>query len=373
MEMGEIIANLFKKYNKNLFFIIAILLLISVAILVYSLSRPTTLTIKKNDNLSHMETIYEYQATIKPNVLYPQGGTIEVGDTIFKKITTAIPFHMKSTIKSENEVLAKGTYEINLIVKAGELWEKTFPLDKEHAFQKNGTEISILDKSYNIEIERIQTFITQVEEETGIRSDQYSIEVVPNIQGTINYSGKEIPIKINDKLSFQYTYEKIILASEKSFSSTVPFSNFEEITNFLGILNLELSVETVRISSSLVSLLLLICTIFMGYKTQWNVRIKPIPTQVEKINKKYANRIIPVSNKMNTDQKSIITLQSFSSVLKIADEKELPIFYINNTQQDIAIYFIVEDEYLYQYEVSKIDILSRSSKKAPGSDRYVLD
>ena len=65
-------------------------------------------------NTSQIETSYDYKATITPNILYPNGGTVEVGDTIFKKITTAIPFNLKSTINSDNEVIAKGTYEVQL-------------------------------------------------------------------------------------------------------------------------------------------------------------------------------------------------------------------------------------------------------------------
>ena len=372
--MVEIVARVFKKNNKKLLIIFTVLLLMSTSITVYSMSQPNTLTNKSDENVSRIDTIYDYKATIKPNLLNPEGGTIEVGDTFFKKITTAIPFTIKSTILSDNEVQANGTYEINLIVKAGELWEKTFPLDKEQTFQQNATEISILDKSYNIDIEKMKTFITQAEEETGVRSDQNTIEVIPTIKGTINYDGQEVPFQVNEKLIFQYTYEKIILASEKSYTSSLPFSTTKEITNSMGIFNLELPVDIVRIVSAFLSITLLISTLFIGYKTQWKVRIKPIPTQIEKINKKYSSRIIHVAEKINTNQKSIITVQSFTSILRIADEKELPIFHINNQQSEFATYFIVEGEYFYQYEVSKIEnVLSRSSKKAPGSDRYVLD
>ena len=56
-------------------------------------------------------------------------------------------------------------------------------------------------------------------------------------------------------------------------------------------------------------------------------RKKSLFNPVDKINKKYGNRIIPVSQKINSAQKSIITLHSFKSIIKIADEKELPIFF----------------------------------------------
>ena len=124
---------------------------------------------------------YDYKATITPNILYPNGGTVEVGDTIFKKITTAIPFNLKSTINSDNEVIAKGTHEVQLLVNAGDLWERSFPLEQKKSFEQKGTEISLIDTAYKIDLGKVNTFITQVEEETGIRPSQYTIEVVPNI------------------------------------------------------------------------------------------------------------------------------------------------------------------------------------------------
>ena len=66
------------------------------------------------------------------------------------------------------------------------------------------------------------------------------------------------------------------------------------------------------------------------------------------------------------DEKSIISLTSFKSILKIADEKELPIFFHKIHHDGRAVYFIVDGDYLYNYETLKIDLI-RSTKKEVGS------
>ncbi|QBP41864.1 DUF5305 family protein [Paenisporosarcina antarctica] len=65
-------------------------------------------------------------------------------------------------------------------------------------------------------------------------------------------------------------------------------------------------------------------------------------------NKKYGSRIIPVSQKINSAQKSMITLFSIESAIKIADEKELPVFFSRVQQDEKALYFIIDGDYLYQ-------------------------
>lgn len=368
--MGEVIMNMFKKNNKKLILILALLLLISISITVYSLAQPSTVTNKVDENISQMETNYEYKATISPNMLYPEGGTIEVSDTMFKKITTAIPFDINSRIHSGKEVLVKGTYEVLLLVKAGDLWEKTFPLEQKQSFEHQSTKIAIIDKSFSIDMNKINSFITKVEEETGVRSDQYSIEVSPNIQGTITYAGKEVPLKIEDKLIFQYSYDKIVLASEKSVSSVTPFTTSETYTNTFQILGIVLPVNTVQVFSSLLSFLLLVAIIAIGYKNFAKLRVKRVTTQIEKINKKYGSRIITVSKKINMVNKSIFTLYSFKSVLKLSEDKELPIFFYRDSLEETGTYFVVDGDYLYTYETVKVDLVRNPNKDVGIGDAF---
>ncbi len=370
IEMRKIVANLFKKTNIKLIYVLLPIFIVSAAISVYSLSKPASVTEVINDNSLQMETSYDYKATITPNILYPEGGTIEVGNTIFKKITTAIPFTLKSTVKSENEVIAKGTHEVQLVVKAGEFWDKTFPLESKQSFEQKGTDLSILNETFTIDLEKIKTFITQVEEETGIRPDQYVLEVVPNIQGTINYAEKESVLKAEDKLIFQYSYEEIKLASEKEYSSVTPFTTNQVIKNTISLFGFVIPLNLVQIVSMLLSVLLLIPMVFI-YKTWMKDQIKPTMSQVDKINKKYGSRIITVSQKENVSQKSIFTLYSFKSLLKISDEKELPIFSFRESLNESATYFIIDGDYFYNYETSNVSLVRSTNKDTGVGKAYV--
>jgi Family of unknown function (DUF5305) len=356
-----------ENYTKHLYKIIIILMLSSSLLAIYSFLQPTTISTQVNKNTSQIETGYDYKAEITPNVLYPSGGTVDAGNTLFNTITTAIPVNLHSTIFSEREVTARGTHEVQLVIKAGEIWERSFPLGKKHSFEHSGTEISILDDTYKIDLEQVKSFIMQVEKETGITPTQYTLEVLPNIEGFIKDAGREKAFQVQDRLVFQYTFNEILLASEKNFTSMIDFSSSNVDVNSFSIFGFGLSLYYVRIGSTAFSFLLLLAFLFLHRNSNVFSTTKNA-SEMEIINKRYANRIIPVTQKINISQKSIFVLDSFKSILKIADEKELSIFLNKDQKEASAVYFIVDGDYLYTYETIKMNHIPNDTNL--GSDAY---
>ena len=69
--------------------------------------------------------------------------------------------------------------------------------------------------------------------------------------------GQEKDIQVQDKLIFQYSYDEIILSSEKTFTSTTPFTSTEVITNTFKLVGLALPLAPVRTAYTSLSFLLL--------------------------------------------------------------------------------------------------------------------
>jgi hypothetical protein len=339
------------RWNKTRNLILSSFLALSIAIVIYSFLQPTTSTMTTHSNPTEMKTMYDYKATIKPNVLNTTGGTVPVGETILKKITTAIPIDMKTVITSTEEVIVEGEHEVQLTVVAQDLWEKTFPLEQKRSFQQQGTTVSVLDGNYTIDLEKINAFITQAEEETGITPSKYSLLISPMIKGTISYDGVEREIQAEENLVFHYLFDSIVLASEKEYASPVQFGSIETVENTISFLGVVIPVTNVRISSLLVTLVLLLLWIYL-----YNM-IKPRKrkSQIDLIHKKYGKRIIAVSRNEGMDGKSILLLSDIKSLLKIADEKELPIF-VQQEGVEKASYFIVDGNQLYKYEAIEEDL-----------------
>lgn len=355
--MKEIVEKLLKRDKKRVSFILLLLLTMSAIISVYSWSMSTSETKQINENVSQIQTSYDYKATLIPNILYPNGGTVEAGNTIMKKIAKDIPFNLQTTIYSEVPVIANVSHEVHLLLKAGEYWEKSFPLEQKKTFEKTATEVSLINGNYKIDLEMIKNFITKVEDEIGVRSDKYTMEIVPNVQGTINFNGVEKDIQMEDNLIFQISYDEILLASEKEFASSIPFISTKVTANKINLFGFDISPVPVRITSTVFVLLFAVLISYLN-KDFVASRKRIAPSQGEKINKKYGNRLIPVTYKVEIGQKSIVALNSFKAIIQIADAKELPIFFYES-----KLYFIIDGDYMYQFEINEME-LSRSRSRS---------
>lgn len=356
-----------KKNTKTLCYILAPLLLITTIISIISLLQPAISTSQITENMTNIETSYDYKATIIPNVLYPKGGTIEVEDTIFTTITAGLPLNLKSTISSDNEVTVKGTHQIQVILNAPGLWERVFPMGQKESFKFFGTNMSLIDSALTIDLNEINAFIGQVEAETEIRAEQYTIEVVPNLEGIIKHAGRDLPIPEQDPLTFQLANDEIVLIGDSSSTSITPFTTTQVLTNTFNFFGAALPLGFVRVVSTLLATLLIILLIYV-FNNSRTSNEKSSPTEVDKINKKYGGRIIPIDQNINTNHKTIIILQSFKDVIKIADEKELPIFCYKVHLDGSAVYFIVDGDYLYNYKTIKL-IIAHPTETVVESDK----
>lgn len=349
--LNRILATVLKKSNKKLFLSLLSLLIVMGGLSVYSWIRPKTTTLPAVDSAPRIETTYAYQAVVTPNVLHPKGGTIEVGDTIYPKITTAIPFDVTSVISAEEEVLAKGTYEVQLLIKAGDNWERAFSLQNKQNFEEKGMDISVIDSSYEIDLAQVKAFILQLENETGVRQSQYELEIVPTIQGVLQYSDKLTEIDIQDRLLFNYLSEEIKLASAKVFSTAILPDESQAMTTSFSVLGFSFSLLLVRISSTSLFLLLLVSILFsLVYLDEGPVNA--VTSEAEELTKKYGRRVIPISKQIDVEGKTIVPFASFTSMLKIADEIEQPIFFYGNGNEHSEMYLIVDVLCVYTYAPS---------------------
>lgn len=370
--MERILATVLKKNNKKLFLSLLSLLLIVAVLSIYSWITPRTTTLQPDDRTPEIETTYTYKAMIKPNVLYPNGGTIEVGDTLYKKITTAIPFDLKTVINAEEEVLVKGIYDVQLLIKAEDIWEKAFPLQNKQSFEQRGTDISVIDNSYQIDLDQVKSFILQVEDETGIRHSQYELEVVPTIQGEIQYADRVRDFDIQDKLEFDYFSEEIQLASDKRFTTAIQFNDTQTIVNSFSILGFSLPLIPVRITSTTLFVLLLLSILFsLVYLDEGPVK-KAVKPEAERLNKKYGRRLIRISQQINFEGKTIVPFETFKSMLKIADEIEQPIFFYENGNDHSQLYLIVDVVCVYMYEPRTAETPAVPNKGTGHGNAYVV-
>lgn len=367
--LNRILATVLKKNNKKLFISLLSIFIVIGGLSIYSWIIPRVSP--SADSAPRIETTYAYQAVVTPNVLHPEGGMVEVGDTLYKKITTAIPLEVTSVIRAEEEVLAKGTYDVQLLIKAEGNWERTFTLQSEQDFEEKGTAIAVIDGAYEIDLAQVEAFISQVENETGVRQSQYELEIVPTIQGELQSSGKVTEIDISDKLLFNYVAEEIKLASEKVYSTAVLPAESQTVTTSFSVLGYPFSLLLVRVCSTFLSLLLLVAILFsLVYLDEGPVNA--VTSEAERLTKKYGRRVIPISTQIDVEGKTIVPFASFTSMLKIADEIEQPIFVYEKGNEHGQMYLVVDVLCVYTYTPSTDKAPAKPTKDLGKSKEFVI-
>lgn len=369
--LNRILATVLKKNNKKLFVSLLSLLLIVGIVTIYTWIIPNANTAQSEDGIPKIVTAFDYKAMVTPNVLHPNGGTVEAGETLYKNITTAIPFDLKSVISADEEVLVKGSYEVQLLIKAGGNWERAFPLQSKQSFEGKGTDISVIDSSYHIDLAQVKTFILQVENETGVRHPKYELEVVPTIQGELHYSDKVKEIDIEDKLIFDYLPLEIKLASEKDYSTAIQPNDSQTLTTPFNVLGFSIPLLVIRIVWTSLFLLLLLSILFsLVYLDEGPV--SDGTSEAERLSKKYGRRVIPIAEQIDFTGKTIVHFATFTSVLKIADEIEQPIFFYEDGNDDSQMYLIVDLFCVYTYAPNTDIPPARITKNLANRKEYAI-
>ncbi len=374
-------VKMFKHFVKKNHTIINYLLLIFLAasaiLAIFTWLQPATVT-QNNENTLTIQSTYDYKTTITANSLFPEGGTVDTGNTIFKNITQAIPVTLDTVINFKEPVLAEGSHEIQLLLKAGEYWERTFPLQEKRSFKNEGTEIAVMKEKVSIDLDMIKEFIAEVEKDLSIRPEFYTLEVMPNLAGTVSRDGMVQEIQQADNLKFQIYFEEVLLASDTSFTSSYPYSETMTYTNTLHLFGLGISITLLRNICTAAAAFFLLAILLMN-KEGLISRMNRSSSESVKIERKFGDRLIPVSQEMQTEGKNIISFDSFKSLIQLADAKDLPVFQFKDTPLHTVHYFVIERDYIYQLEVheatfTRTRIQKRNKKKETESDSpYAVD
>jgi uncharacterized membrane protein len=329
-------------------------LLISLYFAATSMLQPANQNLTTVENTLQQKTEFSYMANVQPSKLYPEGGLVEPDSIIFEKVTKDIPTTIHTSITSVKNIEVEGTFQPTLTIEAGEFWKKELPLGEKQSFQYKGNEQNIVDGTYSINLNEIKDLIETVEEEINVSPDNYLLKVNPNISGNIRYDGNEISVNEGGELIFEYGYNKITLVSEQEFITEIPFENQKAIENTYTILGLTGSLLTVRVLSIISSIILILLLIYRFVMVKENKKART--SEAEKLDQKYASRLVTVTKKIEIVNKSFLILESFDALLQVSDEKELPIFRYEDSNKEEVVYFIIDVDYIFSFEANnKVD------------------
>ncbi|WP_105619673.1 DUF5305 domain-containing protein [Vallitalea okinawensis] len=296
-------------------------------------------------------TDINYQAVLKPNIIY-DNGSLDKGNIY---ITEFIDFFQTSFIyefASDKESNISGDYEIIASVEGytgeGEtyksIWKKKYELLPKTSLQAKDNRINIKE-DIQLNINEYNIFVAQVIEESNINS---------NIKLTVS-------MNINLKANTEYG----LVEERISPSIIVPLNtSFFEI-NESGVEEKPGSIEETKqiilpvnksrvIVYSCILALSLMGLIFLIFFTKGINNIDQFEKELKKIFKNHGNRLVALNAEIAATCENLNKVKSIDDLVRIADEIGKPILYqYSPYRKDMNEFYVIDDNELYLFDINK--------------------
>jgi hypothetical protein len=342
-----------KSWIKNFIPSLAILALLGMGMMIFSLTKPSVLYENRLENTIHIKTNYQLVESVSPNLLFPQGTTLNPDKTM----TTALAnsFNIKETVEvtSDKPVEINATSEPILKIENEGTWEKTYPIGDKKTFNNKG-----LDSSFTIEMaipaKELFTYLDQVEKKLNLHAEQYVFHVNPQLKGTVSYQGIKLNLDGKDGLDFDHNQNELTLQNNEklTYTKSYPIKTMTNRQNQLTFMSLAIPVKSARIFFTIMFILF---TLLWLFAIKHNKQHQP---EYMVIDRKYAKHLVRVTKLLEIENNAQLELSTFKDLLLVSDEKEMPICRYENEHE--VIYFVPDHQFVYNF---KLPIEGRSRKR----------
>jgi len=308
-----------------------------------------------NKNVITQNTVFDYKTKELPN------GIIGSEGIIFPKTQNLIDVYIKTAITSIKPVSVSGNYSILLKLIAEGLWQRTETLVNKQYFYKEGDTIELINEKVSIDLEKIFNDIEIISNEIiGAGPSKFLLSIVPVVEGDITYENNKINLENNleTNMTFELSQSQVTFTGEKEYSKEVPIEEVEILERKIDLFGLMIPILVYRY---VLLFIFLICSgfVLMTLLSKRQIRIEQM-TEADEIEKKYKNRLVPIQQPIDYENKTYIPLYSMKSLVRISDEQDRGIFKYRCDIKEKIFYYVIEGDYIYTYT---IDINNKEKEK----------
>lgn len=325
-------------------YMLGLLFFAFLALSFYAFSRPVSIT--SNSILYQQEGHFSYSAIGTPGIY--DSNTVKPGEPIFPKLTCTLNVGFSYNLLGNQVQGVSGSQQFYArILDEGSGWNRTIPMSQTMSF--NGTSFS---NTGTIDLCQVEALIATLEQETGLRSSTYTMDVfsMVTVMGTL--AGESFSANFAPVLTFKFdeahfyldshdSVEDILNVSEPTMSST-------EVTqaNVLPLFGLKPTVQTARIAATagmvLSSLGLLTLGLFMYSVVQGNPEMF--------IRLKYGALLLDVYGGTYEPPPPVIDVTSIDNLAKLAERHGTMILHI--PRDFLQDYLVQGENATYRYSIS---------------------
>lgn len=315
-----------------------------------------TLTKQAITESRHESIAYDYRVYPSPCILFPAGSEAlppEQG-SYFSNITQRIEFEVKGQIQLSSLLLPEGQLQIQLLVRSEGQWEKELDVHPKVTEEVLDDGKLALSSSFSLPINEATRVGEAIVEQLGVRPrDSYLLVVRSTLGDTPD---------LKEPLVAEYVFAlkgRTIEPSGKLFHERrLDTKEAAQETNQVCLLGYCPVVSTARALAPfmiVVSGIGLCCSAFSVYKDRFENRDESL-IELQRIRRRYGGRIVGVTGFTDIPKTRLtITVDSFTDLAKLADERERPILqHIDDQNPELtcARFYVTDEDTLYTHTIA---------------------
>ncbi|MGB7876752.1 MAG: signal peptidase I [Anaerolineales bacterium] len=322
-------------------YMLGLLFFAFLALSLYAFSRPVLIT--SNNILYQQDGHFSYSATGTPGIY--DSNTVQPGEPIFPNLTCTLNVGFSYNLTGNQIQGITGSHQFYARVLDGQSgWSRTIPMSQVLAFNRT----SFFNTS-TLDLCQVEALVATLEQETGLRSSTYTMEVVSAVTIMGNVMGEIVSDSFAPVLTFKFdqthfyldshnTNEDIFTASKPTMSSATTSQ-----ANILPLFGLKPTVQTARIAAIVGVILSLIGLLILGLYAYFAVQ----QDQEALIRLKYGSLLVDVYEGAYETALPIIDVTSIDNLAKLAERHSTVILHI--TRDFLQDYLVQGSNATYRY------------------------
>lgn len=226
-------------------YVFGLLSLAFLGLSIFAFLRPLT---RNGDTIQYQqESQFSYSATGAP-VIYDTE-TVRSGEPIFPRLTCFLNIGFTYTVMGAALQDVSGSYQlVARVLDEASGWQRTIPMNQQAPFQ--GTSFAATS---TLDLCEILALVDILKEETGLRANNFTLEIIPQVVMTGTAGGQPISASFEPKLAFRFDDVHFSLTTPKGQSDPLYSSQQSEVENWnvepntLAVLGWEPTLGLVRI------------------------------------------------------------------------------------------------------------------------------
>ncbi len=311
---------------------------------IFSFIRPLT---RSADKIQYQqESWFSYSATGTP-VIYDTE-VVRSGEPVFPRLTCFLNIAFTYNVLGNQLQGVAGSHQlIARVLDEQSGWQRTIPMNQRTTFSGNS-----FSTTSTLDLCQIISLVDILKQETGLRTNSYTLEIITQVVMTANAQGNQIADSFEPKLVFRFDEVHFSLTTPKgqddplylSKQSSVGNSTLEP--NTASLLGWELTIGTIRVNALLGLALSLGGLLIVGSRIFMMTR----QSQETLIRLRYGGLLVNVYERNLESTSMLIDVTTIDELAKLAERHNTMILHM--TLNFLHCYFVQCNGLTYRYVFS---------------------